>query len=114
MQTISRNQTRELIRKRGDLTVVEVLNEESFHRFHLPGAVNVPLDDSFAANIQKAAPSLSRPVLLYSRDAECDAAPRAARMMERLGYTRVFDYEAGKADWKEAGLPVEDPSGVLG
>jgi rhodanese-related sulfurtransferase len=30
----------------------------------------------------------------------------AARLVE-LGYTRVHDYEEGKADWVEAGLPLE-------
>jgi rhodanese-related sulfurtransferase len=112
MKTISRNQARELIDNRDDLTVVEVLGEEYFNKFHLPGAHHVPLDESFAENIQAVAPDPSRPVLVYCLDTECDAAPRAARKMEQLGYTRVFDYEAGKADWKEAGLPIERPSGV--
>ena len=110
MKTISRQQARELVDNRDDLTVVEVLGEDQFNRFHLPGAHNVPLGDSFAENIRKVAPEPGAPVLLYCRDAECDASPKAAKTMEQMGYTRVFDYEAGKADWKEAGLPIEEPS----
>jgi rhodanese-related sulfurtransferase len=35
----------------------------------------------------------------------------AARLVE-LGYTRVRDYHEGKADWIQAGLPVESGPGV--
>ncbi|HXF73749.1 MAG TPA: CBS domain-containing protein [Actinomycetota bacterium] len=34
-------------------------------------------------------------------------SPRAAWRLESLGFTEVYDYAAGKADWAAAGLPVE-------
>jgi Mg/Co/Ni transporter MgtE len=34
-------------------------------------------------------------------------SPRAACRLESLGYTEVYDYSAGKADWFAAGLPRE-------
>jgi CBS domain-containing protein len=34
-------------------------------------------------------------------------SPRAACRLERLGFTEVYDYVAGKADWRAAGLPTE-------
>ena len=34
-------------------------------------------------------------------------SPRAAWRLESLGFTKVFDYMAGKADWLASGLPVE-------
>ena len=34
-------------------------------------------------------------------------SPRAAWRLESLGFTRVYDYVAGKADWSVAGLPRE-------
>src|SRR5437667_3247329 len=39
-------------------------------------------------------------------------SPRAAARLESLGFTKVYDYVAGKADWGSAGLPLEgeDPS----
>lgn len=36
-------------------------------------------------------------------------SPRAAWRLESLGFTRVFDYVAGKADWLAAGLPTVGP-----
>ena len=34
-------------------------------------------------------------------------SPRAAWRLESLGFSKVFDYVAGKADWMASGLPVE-------
>ncbi|MEW6473838.1 MAG: CBS domain-containing protein [Actinomycetota bacterium] len=34
-------------------------------------------------------------------------SPRAAWRLESLGFTDVYDYVAGKADWMAAGLPTE-------
>ena len=34
-------------------------------------------------------------------------SPRAAWRLEALGFTEVYDYEAGKADWGSFGLPVD-------
>ncbi len=38
-------------------------------------------------------------------------SPRAASRLERLGFRRVYDYAAGKADWGSAGLPLEGANG---
>ncbi|MFQ5948417.1 MAG: CBS domain-containing protein [Acidimicrobiia bacterium] len=34
-------------------------------------------------------------------------SPRAACRLESLGFSKVFDYVAGKADWLASGLPIE-------
>src|SRR5712692_1165425 len=38
-------------------------------------------------------------------------SPRAAARLASIGFTRVYDYVAGKADWGSAGLPLEGKSG---
>src|SRR5712691_11091019 len=38
-------------------------------------------------------------------------SPRAAARLASMGFTRVYDYVAGKADWGSAGLPLEGKSG---
>ena len=37
-------------------------------------------------------------------------SPRAACRLETLGFTAVYDYTGGKADWLAAGLPTEGPA----
>lgn len=87
--------------------VVDVLAPDNYAKFHLPGAINVPLADDFEASIAEAVPDKDQPVVVYCWDEDCEASPRAAARMEALGYRRVYDYTAGKADWQAAGKPVE-------
>src|SRR2546427_1458849 len=37
-------------------------------------------------------------------------SPRAAWRLESFGFTEVYDYVAGKSDWRAAGLPTEGPA----
>jgi CBS domain-containing protein len=37
--------------------------------------------------------------------------PPAAARLESIGFTQVYDYVAGKADWGSAGLPLEGRNG---
>lgn len=88
------------------LALVEVLAADQYRDFHLPGAVNVPLDERFDEAVQQAVPDMSSPVVVYCLDTDCEASAKAARRLEELGYQKVYDYTAGKLDWKEAGLPI--------
>ena len=38
-------------------------------------------------------------------------SPRAASRLESIGFQQVYDYVAGKADWGNAGLPLEGAEG---
>jgi rhodanese-related sulfurtransferase len=107
MQTIDRDTLEQWLDEQRDVTLVEVLAPEKYREFHLPGAINVPLSDDFEQRIQEAVPDENRPTVVYCYDQACTASPKAAQKMDELGYREVYDYEAGKMDWKEAGLPVE-------
>lgn len=107
MQTIDRESLRLKMGSVDDLVLVEVLPEKGYDKFHLPGAINIPVrSDDFAERIKSAA-NKDDEIVVYCQNADCDASPKAAKKIEALGFTRVFDYEAGKDDWSDAGLPVE-------
>jgi len=85
--------------------LVEVLPREEYAEEHLPGAINIPLkelDRDSAAQLDKA-----RPVVVYCWDQLCDMSPRAAALLDRLGFERVYDYAASKVDYLARGLPRE-------
>ncbi|NLF32474.1 MAG: rhodanese-like domain-containing protein [Planctomycetes bacterium] len=106
MRTIMRDELKRRLDHREDVVLVEVLAPEYFDEYHLPGAINVPMDESFEENIQDAIPQKDRPVVVYCYSAECSASSEAAARMADLGYTDVFHYAAGKTDWHRAGYPV--------
>ena len=85
--------------------LVEVLPREEYEEEHLPGAINIPLkelDADSAARLDK-----TRPVIVYCWDQLCDMSPRAAALLDRLGFERVYDYAASKVDYLARGLPRE-------
>lgn len=106
MTSIDRDQLRRMMQEQA-VTVVEVLDKDQYDEFHIPGAINVPLSGDFSSEIEQAVPDKSEPVAVYCMDEACNASPKAAEKLEELGYRRVYDYEAGKKDWKQAGLPTE-------
>lgn len=105
MQTISRKELTEKLQD--EVALVEVLPPDRYREYHLPAAMNVPLTENFEENIQQAVPDKCQPVVVYCYDEVCSASTRAAKRLDELGYDEVYDYVAGKVDWKYAGLPVE-------
>ena len=104
---ITTAQLKQKIDNHEDFALVEVLGPETFAEFHIPTAINVPVDDTFEAGIQKAVADKNKLVVVYCRDIECHASAKAARRMGVLGYQNILEYHNGKDGWKAAGLLVE-------
>lgn len=104
--TITRDEVRQLVDRDVDFTLVEALPEEDYEEYHLPGARHLPLDD-VRERASDVIPDRQTPVVVYCANEDCPASPRATQILLEMGYENVRDYEAGKEDWKEAGLPVE-------
>lgn len=89
------------------LLLIDVLSEDSYLERHLPGAVNVPIDEpDFINRVETIADSKSRDIILYS-DLTDRASPLAAEQLRQAGFTRVVVLEGGKTRWQAAGLPLE-------
>ena len=86
--------------------LVEALPEKYYRHSHLPGAVNIPHDrvDALAPTML---PDKDAEVVVYCANLPCQNSEIAARRLAELGYSRVAEYREGKADWIQAGLPVE-------
>lgn len=110
--TITRSELRDIV-DAGAVTVVEALPGEYYEQGHLPGAINIPHTE-----VRERAPSLlpdkDAPIVVYCADLPCPNSGIAAHVLTKLGYTDVRDYAEGKADWAEAGLPLEQEAPVAG
>jgi rhodanese-related sulfurtransferase len=93
--------------------VVNVLSSDSYRGRHIPGTLNVPLEEpNFDQRIQAAVPDKGKPVVVHCSDTSCEASTKAARRLETLGYTKVFDFKAGLQGWQEAGQEFESAKTV--
>jgi rhodanese-related sulfurtransferase len=105
-ETITLEELRAKLERREEMVLLEALPREDYEQAHLPGALNLPLDqlESLAPRL---VPARDAQVVVYCKNEACRNSELAARRLRRLGYTNVRDYSAGKAEWIAAGLPVE-------
>jgi len=86
--------------------LLEALDEAYFVQGHLPGAIALPL--SRLKEIARARlKDKSAPITVYCASSTCQNSDVAAKALVDLGYQDVTVYKGGKADWIEAGLPIE-------
>jgi len=86
--------------------LVEALPEKYYRDGHLPGAILLPHDEVRA----RAGALLSDTddfIVVYCANTACQNSRIAAQTLATMGYTNVAEYEEGKQDWIEAGLPIE-------
>ena len=103
--TITREELVELLHDSAT-TLIEALPTAQYDLEHLPGAVNVP-GALTVADAARLAPDHHATVVVYCSGPECRRSKVTAAAFERLGYTDVRVYPGGKADWLDAGLPLE-------
>lgn len=89
--------------KDGLVTVLDVRPSEEYAVGHIPGALNVPLNEieQHVANLPK-----EQEVIAYCRGEYCVFAFEAVAALRKKGFT-ARRLEEGYPEWKAAGLPVE-------
>jgi rhodanese-related sulfurtransferase len=108
MQTIIARRLDAMRQENDHLLIVNVLAPEVFASEHIPGSHNIPLDDhDLVEQFTALAGGKDRTIVVYCADKQCSASPTAARKLEEAGFTNVIDFAGGMAEWKLAGLPVE-------
>ena len=101
---ITREELKERIDRQDDFLLVNVLAPNYFQQVHIPNSINVAVDD-----LDERALELwenDDDIVVYCSSFTCDASPRAARILEELGFTNVSDFEGGLTDWEEADFPL--------
>lgn len=89
-------------REHEDFVLINVLPRDEFLKQHIRTSVNIPVtEDNFTELVEKVAGSKDRKIVVYCASFDCDASPKAAKMLEEAGFTQVFDYEGGAKDWFE-------------
>ena len=86
-------------------TLVDVLSEESYKEGHIPGAINIPLE-----NLESLAERYldnRDTIVVYCGSYSCQASTKATRKLLEMDYENTLDFKAGKRGWQHAGLELE-------
>jgi rhodanese-related sulfurtransferase/biotin operon repressor len=98
-------QAKELLEraKKGLVVVLDVRPSEEFDAGHLPGAVNIPIQE--LARRLRELPK-HKEVVAYCRGPYCLMSYDAVSLLRKKGL-KARRLEAGLPEWRAAGLPVE-------
>ena len=89
----------------GRAQLIDVLPEAEYKKEHLPRAMNIPLEKMDNATTQFL--NKEAPIIVYSRNCQCDLSARAACRLEIMGFHEVYRYTPGKMDWLAASWETE-------
>ena len=101
VQTITKG---ELVKRLGEVQVVNVLSPDYYKLGIIKGSKKIPLGelDKRYGELDK-----SKEIVTYCANDQCSASGEAAKNLAAKGF-KVKAYEGGIKEWTEAGLPVEE------
>ena len=110
MRHITREEIRRDLDNGAKVTLVEALPEKYWRDGHLPGAIQMDHTE-VSGKAGAMLPDKGARIVVYCASTECQNSTKAARTLDMLGYTDVYEYVEGKKDWAEAGLPLVSGNG---
>lgn len=105
MRQITREELRSAIDGGEAVTIVEALPERYWRDGHIPGALQIDYTE-VSEKADSMLPDKGARIVVYCASTECQNSVKAARTLDALGYTDVYEYAEGKQHWAEAGLPL--------
>ncbi|MFB6166749.1 MAG: rhodanese-like domain-containing protein [Candidatus Nanohaloarchaea archaeon] len=100
VEEIGRDELKEKLESDGNFALINVLSEEDFEEKHIPGSINIPLDRLAEEADERF--DRDQGIVVYCSSPSCQASPKAAEKLEKLGFSRVKDYSGGLSDWEES------------
>lgn len=87
-----------------NVIVINALASEYFDECRIKGSINVPLADlaSFVKNADK-----NSTYVVHCASYSCPVSAKAWQIFHDAGFTDVYAYEGGMAEWMQMGYPVE-------
>ncbi len=92
------------------LLMINVLKKDYFNDCRIKGSVNVSVED---LKLYVDALDRTQPIVVYCSNYQCNASREAWYTLDEMGFSNLWAYEGGLAEWKQAGLPTDGPC-VLG
>jgi rhodanese-related sulfurtransferase len=84
------------------LIVINALVKKYYDDCHILGSISVPLDkiEAYASKLDK-----KTPIVVYCGFYTCPVSEKAWRILNALGFTNIWAYEGGIAEWSQKGYP---------
>jgi|GEM_PF-1060000 len=85
------------------LYVLNILDKQWHNDCHIAGSINVPFAEleEFVRDKDK-----DTEIVVYCSNYQCVASEQAYKILTKMGFTNVWAYEGGIAQWFQMGYPV--------
>lgn len=93
--------------EKGDFIIVNVLNRDEFENGHIPGSINIPLEEDFEEQAKQILTDKDQEIVVHCSSFRCEASSDAAERLEGLGYENVVELQEGINEWEDRDFPVE-------
>lgn len=103
---INREQFLSLLAGNTPPVIIDTLPVTAFQRGHIPGAISIPSDDIIARAPVEIL-DRDRAIVVYCKNGPCKRSGLSAQRLDALGYTAVYDYDAGREDWVLGGCGLD-------
>ena len=102
---VSAEEVKNNIDKKSRFFLLDVRTEAEYARGHIPGSINIPLDD-ITNSVEQFLIDKSIPVYVYCLSGS--RSQMAAAEMADLGYKTIFSIKSGLLAWRALGYPMTE------
>jgi rhodanese-related sulfurtransferase len=103
--TVSVQQAKELYDQ--GVTFLDVRSPRLYAKGHIKGTYHLDYKYNFDEEKLANAAKKSQPLVIYCSGVKCNRSYHASEKAVEWGYTKVYYFRGGIAEWKKAGYPVE-------
>ena len=107
-------QVREM-KQSGEYVLINSLSKIEFRIQHIPGSINIPVDESLGANIQNPQfpQDKSTALIFYCMGDVCPYSRIAAIEAVKSGYKKVFWFRGGVMQWRKYQYPMNQDKHIV-
>ena len=108
--TIEANAAKDFVGQHENAVIMDVRTPVEYEMSHITGSVNVNVqDESFEDMVVALDPNKTYIVHCTKNPAD-GRSSRALETLKSLGFKHLYSLEGGYVAWKDAGLPLTEPS----
>lgn len=104
-ETVDLQQARQLYQQ--GAVFVDVRNRKQYSKRHIPGAVNLFLNETFNQQNLLKYVQKDQPFIVYCNGVHCSLSHKAARKAVSWGFTQTKYFRGGMRHWRKAGHEME-------
>jgi rhodanese-related sulfurtransferase len=104
------NDARQFVARHESAVIIDVRTPVEYEMSHITGSVNVNVQDESFENMVIALDPTKTYIVHCTKNPADGRSSRALKTLKSLGFKHLYSLEGGYVAWKDAELPLTEPS----